>query len=430
MLRILIATLLVHTLALPGHTEVLPEIRYGEKLALSRLIEIALRKHPTLVAASNNTVAAETRIDLAKSNLYPQLNWSNSVQRIDPYHTPKGKIPATTGDVYNNYTTSINVSQNIYDFKRTGTQIEIQKMNAKAANFELEATKKKIILGVRQAYYNLLKASHQRSVAVETVNQFQQHLEQARKLFEVGMRPKIDVTKAEVDLSNARLNLLKAENTLKLAIASLNSAIGCPDAPEYTVEDDTNYTAEVISFEEALKTAYENRPDLKAQLARVEANRQAITLAKTGYLPTITGTASIGYGGQQFPIDEGWSVAASLNIPLFSGFSTTYEIQESLANLEVARANAENLRQSIYLEVRQAYLNINEALGRIENARIAIQQAEENRELVIGRYNAGLGNSIEVADAIAAASNAKLNYWSAFYDLKSEIAALEKAMGK
>lgn len=430
MIRILIATLLLVTFALPGHSEVSPEIKYGEKVNLSRLIDIALRKHPAIIAASNNTLAAESRVGLAKSNLYPQVNWSNSVQRVDPYYTQKGKSSSTGGDVYNNYATSINLSQNIYDFKKTETQIDIQKTNAKAAHFDLESTKRVIILGVRQAYYNLLKASHQRDVAAETANQFLQHLELARNLFEVGMRPKIDVTKAELDLSNARLNLLKAENTLRLAFASLNSAIGYPDAPEYSVEDDITCVSELISFEEALKIAYENRTDLKAQLAKVDAYRQAVTLARTGYFPTITGTASIGYGGQQFPIDNGWTLGASLNIPIFSGFSTKYEIQEALANLEAARANAENLRQNIYLEVRQAHLNIKEALERIENAKLAIKQAEENRELATGRYGAGLGNAIEVADAIVAVSNAKLTYWSAFYDLKSEVAALEKAMGK
>ena len=94
-----------------------------------------------------------------------------------------------------------------------------------------------VTFGVKQAYYGLLQARRNRDVAREVVEQFQQHLEQAKAFFEVGTKPKFDVTKADVDLSNAKLNLLKAENAFRLGQVTLNNTMGMPEAPDYEIVD-------------------------------------------------------------------------------------------------------------------------------------------------------------------------------------------------
>ncbi|MCX7634934.1 MAG: TolC family protein [Syntrophales bacterium] len=403
-------------------------LKEGELIDLERCLQLGLQRHPSLAAAARGIDAVLGRIGQAKAGYLPQLHWSSSAQRVDPYYAPEGRT-GTGGDIYNNYNTSLNLSQTLYDFQKTATQVKIQELYADSSREDLAWARLQVILGVRQAYYGLLKAQKQQEVAVETVEQFRRHLELARALYEAGTKSRIDVTKAEVDLSNARLNLVKAENALKLAVANLNNAMGYPDAPSYTVKEDTPTVAEERVFAEALKTAYEKRPDLRSAITKRAAAEQAVQLAKTGYYPTVTGSAGVGYGGQSFPIDRGWNVAATVSVPLFSGLSTKYQVEEAVANLGVARANEETLRQAIHLEVRQAQLNVNEARERVSMTEVAVRQALENRDLANGRYAAGLGNAIEVADAIGAVNNAKLNYWSAFYDLQAAQAALEKAMG-
>jgi outer membrane protein TolC len=89
-----------------------------------------------------------------------------------------------------------------------------------------------MILNVKQTYFGVLQAQRNRGVSGETVKQFELHLEQAKGFYEVGTKPKFDVTKAEVDLSNARLNLIRAENSLRIAIVNLNNAMGITEAPD------------------------------------------------------------------------------------------------------------------------------------------------------------------------------------------------------
>jgi outer membrane protein TolC len=108
---------------------------------------------------------------------------------------------------------------------------------------------------------------------------------------------------------------------------------------------------------------------------------------------------------------------------------TQYQVEESKATLNVLKANEESLRQGVFLEVQQAYLNLQDAEERIPTAELAVRQTEENLDIANGRYAAGVGNPIEVTDAQVAYTNAKTSYIQALYDYKVAQASLEKAMG-
>jgi outer membrane protein TolC len=262
------------------------------------------------------------------------------------------------------------------------------------------------------------------------VGQFQQHLNQARAFFEVGTKPKFDVTKAEVDLSNAKLGLIRAENAYRLARVALNNAMGLPEAPEYEILDQFSFQRVEIDLDETIRKAYERRPDLTAFAVRRKSLERGIELARKGNYPFITGSAGYGWGGGDFPLDQGWSFGAQVNIPLFTGYSTKYQVAEAQANLEILAANEALLRQIVLQDVKQAWLNLQEAGERAVAAELIVRQATENLALANGRYNAGVGSPIEVTDALVAASNAKTAQIAALYDYKLAQASLAKAAGE
>lgn len=397
-------------------------IKRGEMLNLQRCIEIAIKRHPNIIAAMSTVDVNRSRIGQAQANYYPQLNWSSGYSRYSP-------VSRTTSRSFDEYTSSATLKQNIYDFGKTATQVDIQRLNLNSSRLDLENTSEQLIINVKQAYYGLLQAKRNRDVALETVRQFEQHLEQARGFYEVGTKPKFDVTKAEVDRSNAKLNLIKAENALRIAKVNLNNTLGLPEAPEYEIEDNLLFKKYEIPLEGAIKRAYENRPDLKSIITKKNAAESSIELAKKGYYPTLSGNADYNWAGETFPLNHGWDVGVTVTFPIFSGFLTKYQVNEARSNLNVLKANEEALRQGIFLEVQQAYLNLHEAEERISTAEITVRQAEENLELAKGRYAAGVGNPIEVTDAMVAYSNAKTAYIQALYDHKVAQASLEKAMG-
>jgi outer membrane protein TolC len=417
-------------------------IKKGESLNLERCIEIALKMQPTISAAVSNVGVNESRVDEAKSNYYPQINWSASYNRISGVSSRSRGLSGTSGsssgagsivgtrESFDSYDSSFGLNQLIYDFGKTSAQVKIQDLNLNSSRTDLENVSEQVIVNVKQAYFGVLQAKRNRDVVTDTVKQFQQHLDQAKGFYEVGTKPKYDVIKAEADLSNAQLNLIKAENAFKLAIVTLNNAMGIPEAPEYILDDNLSFQKYPITFEEALDKAYKNRPDLMSAVARRQAAQKSIDLAITGYYPLLTGNASYGWSGDKISsLDHGWDVGAALSFPIFNGFLTKYQVQESKANLNILKANEESLRQAIFSDVQQAYLNLKQAEESIPTADLGVKQAQENFEIATGRYSAGVGNPIEVTDAEVLLANAKLSYIQALYGYKISQASIEKAMG-
>lgn len=411
-------------------------IRKGELLTLERSIQIALVKHPSVLAGQGAVDINRARKGQAESAYYPQIDANAGYTRFQPSTistgtTTVGLRRVETSHSFEQYNTGLSARQTLFDFGKTRTNVNIQKLNIEASQADLSNTEEQVILNVKQAYYELLRAKRNRTVAEDTVKQFEQHLAQARAFYEVGTKPKFDVTKAEVDLSNARLSLISAENAVRIAVVSLNNAMGVPEAPEYQIEDNLSFQKYEITFEAAVDKAYANRPELKSILAKKKASEEAVSLARKGYYPFFSGNADwtwAGAGGD-FATGDGWNAGVTLSIPIFSGFLTKNQVSEAKANLVILTANEEALRQNVFLEVQQNVLNLAEAEERIATAELTERQATENYEIATGRYAAGVGNPIEVTDAEVALVNAKTSYIQALYDYKIARAGLEKAMG-
>ncbi len=412
-------------------------IKKGESINLERCIEIAMKMQPAISAAANSVNANMSRVGEAKSNYYPQINWTSSYDRISSARgtsslSSTGTAVSSIGKTgsFDQYFTGFSLSQDIYDFGKTPTQVKIQSLNLDSSRSDLENVSEQVILNVKQAYFGVLQAKRSRDVSADTVKQFQQHLDQAKGFYEVGTKPKYDVTQAEANLSNAKLNLIKAENALRLAVVALNNAIGVPDAPEYIMEDNLSFQKYNITFEDALNKAYKNRPDLISTVAKRLAGERSVDLATTGYYPVLTGNAAYNWSGERISsLDHGWNVGAALSFPIFNGFLTKYQVQEAKANLNILKANEESLRQNIFSDVQQAYLNLKQAEESIPTAELGVQQAQENFEIATGRYAAGVGSPIDVTDAEVLLANGKLSYIQTLYNYKVSQASLEKAMG-
>jgi outer membrane protein len=400
----------------------------GEPLTLQRAVEIGLKNQPAILAGMSTVKAGEARTNQSKSNFYPQVTASGGYSKISP---PSGTATSSFSNpgYYDQYSSGLGLSQLIYDFGKTLSQVKVQSLNTGSSRFDLENTRDTVVFNIRQAYYNVLQAVRNRDVARQSVQQFQEHLEQARGFYEVGTKPKFDVTKAEVDLSNARLNLIKAENQVRLSRVTLNSAMGIADAPEYTLADSLGFKRYRLAFEDALNRAYSGRSDLQSLTTRKEAARESVNLARKGYFPTVNGNAGYNYSGTGFPLDHSWNYGISLNVPLFTGYLTKYQVAEAQEIYNTLNANEQSLRLDIHSQVEQAFLLLRQADESITTAETTVRQATENVDLATGRYNAGVGNPIEVTDALVALSNAEVAHTSALTDYKNAQAAIEKAIG-
>ena len=409
----------------PGGQDV---VQPGETLKLERCVAISLEHLPAFLAARSTAQAVESLVREAESAYYPQLSWDSSFGRtqVGPRTSLGIETPAVT---FNSYSTAVSLSQYIFDFGRTPAQVRVQKLTHRASTSDVETAAQQAVFGVKQSYYGVLQAERNQGVAEEAVRQYQAHLDQAQGQYEVGLAPKYDVSKAAVDLGNAKVNLIKARNAVKLAKATLNNAMGVAGTVDYEIEDTLIFEASKITLEAALAQAYENRPDLASVEARRRAAEASITLARTGFYPSLAGSASYDYAGNRFPLARGWSLGLSLSVPLFNGFQTTAQVAAAKANLDVLRADEEGQRQTIRLAVEQAYWNLNQAEEVVPVAELNVTAAQENFDIANGSYQEGVGDPIQVADAAVALITAKLAYIQALVDCEVSRASLDLAMG-
>ncbi|NLI43303.1 MAG: TolC family protein [Synergistaceae bacterium] len=389
-------------------------------LTLAQCIKIALQVHPDVVGAQKKVEAQESRVGQASSQNYPTLSASTNYARSSP----------AGGSVHSNYSSDVSLSQLVTDFGQRETQIDIQKENVTVTEFQANDRQRNIAYGVSEAYYGVLAAKRNVAVAEQTVEQFEEHLRQAQGFYEAGTAPRFDVTKAQVDLSTARLDLIKARSSLEIAWKTLNNAMGFMDAPSYDIADDMDFKVYEITKEEALERAMANRPDLKAQEHTAVSAQKSLRLAAKGQSPTLSAYAAYNFEGRDFPLDEGWNYGLSLSVPVFDGHLVEYKTKEAAANLEEVNLATESMKNDIILEVEQGYLSLIESEERVGVSELTVKQAEENLELALGRYEAGVGSPIEVTDATVALNDARRNYIQALYDYRMASMALKSAMGE
>lgn len=405
----------------------------GQTLTLGQCISIGLTHNPGILAAAGTVGISRGRVGEARSAYYPQLN-ASAVYTRSGSDLPLSRTTGTFSAPVRNdqYTGSVTLSQNILDFGRTSASVDIAKYNLASSRADLAQAENTVALRVKEGYYGVLQAQRDRDVASDVIRQFQLHLEQAKGFYEVGTKAKIDVIKAEVDLSNARLRLINAENALNIAWVSLNNAMGVPDAPEYSIEDTLKFEPYRITLEAATAKAFDNRPDLKSIAARREAEESNISLARSGYYPVLSGNAGYSTSGEDIDREsrnDGWQAGLVLTFPLFNGFLTSNRVAAAKSGLSVINANEEALRQQILLEIRQAFLNLQAAEASISTAELATKQARENLDLANGRYEAGVGSPVEVSDAFATYVTAQANYTSALANYQVAQATIVYAMG-
>ncbi len=412
------------------------QVSADTKLGLHECIETALKNQPALKAARGNLRAASGRELQATSSYFPQLTGSTGYSEN---HSSGGAFGES---ITKSYTTTLQVNQLLYDFGKTGNNVDAARWGKQSSERDLERTVQDVILNVKQAYYALLAAGKLVLVEQKRVEQAESHLRQAQAFFNAGSKPRFDVTRTEVEVNNARLALINAKNNVRIRTIALNNSMGIDPGKTTEIEDSLPSNPTMPSLETAQAEAIKNRPELLKAETDIEAARARVAAEQSNYLPTVsangaynwaTGQSDMGqFEGRQLEgdIDDSWNAGIILTVPLFQGGLTRGRIAEARGNLMVLEAQLDTTRQSILLEVNQSFADMESAKVRIDVMNSSVQKARENLELAQGRYQAGIGPYIEVTDAQLAAVQAETDHIQAQYDYQLSVARLLKATGR
>lgn len=395
------------------------------EMTLNEAIDLALHQNPNMKLSVRNYEAQFASQGVIQSGRYPQIQsnftYSRATANVDPYQSGNASSP--------DYSASLSFTQLLYDFGQLSYEIRSAEKISESADTDRRTAATGLIMSVKQAYYGLLQSIQIEKVDEETVRQMEKHLEQAEGFFRVGSKPKFDVTKAQVDLTNAKLILIKGKNDVEVAKVILNNAMGLPVDSNIEPIDRLTYKKEETTLEEAEKMALEKRPELASLRLKKQSSIFQLEFSRHQYYPVLSANGSYVFRNSDFPLVQNWNVAATLTLPLFNGFQTTRQVDQAGANVEIYSAQEEIQIQNILLDVRQAYLNLIAAGEQIATSELVVRQASENLDLAEGRYKAGIGTAIETTDAEVSLSNAKTTAVQALYNYNVAESQLQKAIG-
>jgi outer membrane protein len=406
------------------------------ELTLDEAVQTALANHPNVRAAKERIGAQQAVLGQQTAAYYPTVGFNNQ------YRTTQSSTSGGAPRASESYSSQANFNMILYNFGKREGAVQAARETLEATSYNYDTSVDAVVLGVKQSFYGYLQAAAIVKVRQETVSSRELLVRQARAFYEVGTRARIDVVRAESNLYTAQADLIAAQNAVKVAWVTLKNAIGLRDLPERPVADETGITAIPYTLDQARDIAYSSRPELKSFEAQRRAQDQSIATARRGHLPDLIFDASYGRrhvsdesasnGGHRdtFPLQPTWSVQLSLNVPIFDGFRTTNRVEESLRNYHVIRAQEEEQRQQVALDVEQSYLRLVELQERIKANEAAAQAARENLDLANGRYQVGVGSIIEVTDAQTLYTDAQTTYIRAIYDYRIADAQLLRAIGR
>ena len=405
------------------------------RLTLSEAIALALRQQPTIRAAQGSLTAAQARVPQARSSYYPRIDLQTGVQTSEFVSSTTNR--RTSGD-----NTFINLQgrQLLYDFGKTAALVDEAQAGSRVAAGELERVRDLVVQNVRQTYFNVLQARLLVAVSDAALSRSELNLRSARGFFEVGTKPKSDVTRAEVEVANARVGVIRARNLVRFSETSFANALGLDATVPIEIDDVLTYEPVAMDPAQLAAEALGNRPELRQAQARLDGARAQLSGARARYLPDLTLNGNAGYSSDDALVStdgvagvafsETWSITGQLTWNLFEGFFTQHRVKETQALLETARANYETVELQVRLEVEQAYIAVIDAGERFGATEKAVESAQENLRLAQGRYDAGVGTILELTEAQLSLTNAEADSVRAVTDYRVGLAVLDRVVGR
>ena len=404
------------------------------QLTLAQAEQIALKNNPRvsvarLLAAAQAQVVRETR----SGELPTAYGSLTAVDAHDGSRITAGVL--NNPSIYDRAAGGLTVSQLITDFGRTHNLILSAKSNAQAQLDTERATEQDIRLAVDQAFYQALSALQVLKVAQQTVSQRQTTGEQVGALAAQKLRSDLDLSFANVQVSQAKLLLLNAQNDERDAMAALNAILGSERDEQYTLVDDVTANPEPSpdDAEALVKTAFSARPDLAALNDESTAAKQFSTAERDLWMPTVSALAAA--GGTPIRADQitsSWygAAGANVNIPVFNGFLFNARAQEAKQRAGAAQERVRDFRDQIARDVRTAVLHAQTAFQRIGVTHALLDQSNQALDLAQARYNIGLSGIVELSQAQLAQTEAEIAYTNARYAYQTALAEVRFQTGQ
>ena len=328
----------------------------------------------------------------------------------------------------------VNVSQMIYDFGHTHNMVLAQKLSEKASSANALATTEEIVLATDQAFYDALTAQAELDVARETVNARQTTDSQVGEMTRNKLKSTLDLSFADVDLSQAQLLQLDAQSNVHASMAVLDAVLGLDHDVAYRLDDgNAAPPPPPPAVEPLIQTALQQRPDLQALSYDTQSAQKIARAQWDQLLPTVSAAGTVGltpvHPGTYYITNWWGAVGGNVSVPIFNGFLYVSQAKEAKYRAQAAAENSRDLRDRIVRDVRTSWLQANNNWQRMTVTAQLVKQANLAMGLAQTRYKLGLSSIVELSQAQLQQTSAQIEDTSARYQYQLSLSTLNYETG-
>ena len=388
---------------------------------------LALKNNPQISVARLSALASQQVTREVRSSLWPTARIDLTAVEANP-GTRLTAGALNNPILYQRAAAGAVVRQLLTDFGRTTNLVASANLAAKAENQNALATKEQILLAVDQAFYSYLQAQAVLTVAQQTVKNRQTVSDQVKALFESKLKSELDFSFANVNLAQAKLLLLDAENGLNSAQASLSAILGFSSLQNFQLVDDTSVvTAPADNVDDLITSAFTTRPEILALEFQSESAQRFQKAERDLLFPSIQALGAVGDTPVRNPVISNWygAVGVNVDIPVFNGFLFTAKAREASLRAQATQERLRDIRDRIARDVRTSWLNAKTAYDRLAVSQQLLDQANLSLNLAQSRYNLGLGSIVELSQAQLQQTQAQISSVGAGYDYRLALAVLQ-----
>jgi len=418
----------------------------SEELTLEESIKIALEKSLSIYAAQEEIKAKEFEELSTKADFLPKLSTSYTYTRLDndtindakyttypyPSFSPREISPLDT----NTYQFNITATQPLFTGWRLTIARDLAALGVDTAKIQKETAIQDLVLNVKKAYFGILKAEKLAKVAEQSVELLEAQLKVSQAFYDEGIIAKNELLQTEVQMAQARQNLIKAKNGVEIGKSLFNKLLRRELSQGVKIKDILDYYPIKFLLDQCMEKAGQNRPEIKEVSLNVMSAEKAIDLTKSSYYPSVTLIGNYQRKTDDVLLDsspgedpDNWTIMLKGEWIFWEWRKKRHGVAAARAKLAKVNYILKEIKDNIQLEVKEAYLSLREAEKNIQVAKKAVVQAEENFRMNEERYKQQVATSTDVLDALTLLTQARTNYFNALSEHNIAWARLERAMG-
>ena len=429
---------------IPMNVKLFKEIeqKEGTKITIREAVKIAMKDSYQVYSATKMKEINEELYRQMKSSYYPYLDldasYNRAILRTKVLNATADKL-IETAPTNNTYNAKLTANWVLWTGGKIKNTKEFGRLQAESAAYQLKHTKSLVAKSVINYCYTIIYASALVHVEETYLDVANQHLYQTKERYKKGLSSDLDVLTQQVRVDNIVPQLLQARKNVELATLHLRQILNKdPESPIFLTwtEKDLILPYNTNTLQQLYDMAYGKRPELIVSKLAADIAETNLKIAKSDHYPNLSAYGNYGYfaytkDGVPDKNHYYWgsNVGIQLSMTIFHGFSISSQIKQKEKYYEDAQASYENLKKNIRIQVKEAWLNLEEAKKRIEATKGVVERAQENLNSKMLRYENGLISQLELNDAISDLNESSLTYVQAVYDAHIALSDLNFAVG-